>query len=772
MSFDVETVSLHTHERISTQAILKSIQGEPAQQSLFADTQLPLMEAVKFYEHQVGWANRLVLGDSLLVMNSLLHRELMAGKVQTIYFDPPYGVAYNSNFQPRTDRREVQDGKDDSLTREPEQIKAYRDTWTLGIHSYLSYLRDRLLLCRELLADSGSIFMQISDQNLHHVRELMDEVFGVSNFVVLICYRRLGMMVGESMQSSAHYLIWCAKDKSKFKHRKLFEQQVAGIGTGDHYTQLEHVKTKQTRPMSSDERANPKLVGPEWRAYQLISLVTGGFRPNTTIEYKFNGTTYHPGQNKCWRTTREGLDRLASLGRLMPAGKTLRYKQYLDDFPLTEFTTIWEDTARDSESYYVVQTPTNIIKRCLLMTTDPGDIVFDPTCGSGTTAYVAEQWGRRWVTCDTSRVAVSLARQRLMTATFPYYKLAYPNQGVGGGLVYKEVPHFTLKCLAQSLPPETEKLYDKPEEAKGIVRVSGPFTVEAINALNPSEKLAFQPIEENARNDDISHRGNGAPTVNDHLAEMTDLLRRDGGINVPGKGRVEIDGLGRIAARTGVHAEGSIQLEGKVRRMAVTFGPRFGPVTAQLVEDALQAAVGSYEALVVAGFSFDPEVSAFLDKSPPAGIRLLRAHIAPDVLVGDLLKTRKNQNLFAVVGEPDFDVAKQKDGIVVQLKGVDIYDPNKGEAMPGELEDVAAWFIDHDYDGRTFHVCQAFLPVESGKGFEKLQRALKGQVDEEAWEALSGFVSRPFESGKHKTIAVKAIDVRGHEVVGVRKVGR
>jgi adenine-specific DNA-methyltransferase len=242
-------------------------------------------------------------------------------------------------------------------------VKAYRDTWELGLHSYLTYLRDRLLLARELLAPSGSIFVQISDENLHHVRELMDEVFGAENFMVVICYRRLGMMVGEQLQSSAHFLLWYANSREQLKFRKIYDRQVAGVGTGDHYTQLEETSTGNTRPMTPDEKSDPQHISEGWRAFQLVSLATGGFRPNTTIDFEFDGRVYNPGPNKCWRTTREGLERLVRERRVVKAGNTLRYKQYLDDFPLTEISTIWDDTARDVENFYVVQTPSNIVRK-------------------------------------------------------------------------------------------------------------------------------------------------------------------------------------------------------------------------------------------------------------------------------------------------------------------------------------------------------------------------------------------------------------------------
>jgi adenine-specific DNA-methyltransferase len=465
-SFEFPPVSLHVHERIEPRTILEAVRKKngslgPLQGYLFErpDEYLPLRDALDFYKHAHGWSNRLIAGDSLLVMNSPLEKEGLGGKVQMIFIDPPYGIKYGSNFQPFVNKRDVKDGSDEDLTQEPEMIRAFRDTWELGIHSYLSYLRDRLLLARQLLHDSGSCFVQISDENLHHVRELMDEVFGAHNFVLIVCYRRLGMMVGTSIQSSAHYLIWYCKRRDQLKHRKLFTAQEAGVGSGDHYVQSDG-----------------------GRPFQLVSLATGGFRPNTTINYEFAGQVYHPGVNKCWRTTKEGLDRLTSAGRIARAGATIRYKQFLDDFPFVELGTIWDDTGRDPQNVYVVQTPSMILRRCLLMTTDPGDLVFDPTCGSGTTAFVAEQWGRRWITCDTSRVAIAVARQRLMTALYDYYQLAHPEEGVGSGFKYATVQHVTLKSIANDEPPGQETLYDKPLPDKSRARVTGPFTVEAVPA--------------------------------------------------------------------------------------------------------------------------------------------------------------------------------------------------------------------------------------------------------------------------------------------------
>jgi adenine-specific DNA-methyltransferase len=388
----------------------------------------------------MDWANRLMLGDSLLVMNSLLERELMTGKVQMIYVDPPYGVRFASNFQPRIDRRDVKDD-DASLTREPEMIKAYRDTWTLGIHSYLMYLRDRLLLARQLLAPSGSAFIQISDENLHHVRELMDEVFGRQNFVCLITFSKTTGFSGRTLASIADYILWYARDQERLKYRQLFRPKRPGDEGATKYRPLREIASVP------QGRFDPEKLA---AIDQLTSQ--GATRSEQTFE--FEQKVWRPPAGMHWKTTVEGLKRLATAGRIVVEGDSLRYVRFLDDFPVFPIANVWEDVGgiqeRTEGKLYVVQTATLAIERCLLMTTDPGNLILDPTCGSGTTAYVAEQWGRRWITCDTSRVALAIARQRLLTATFPYYKLAYPDKGVAGGFVYKTVPHITLRSVAKN----------------------------------------------------------------------------------------------------------------------------------------------------------------------------------------------------------------------------------------------------------------------------------------------------------------------------------
>ena len=448
-SFTVDPVALHIHERVSAKAIMKIAARENVQRNLFADPQLAYNEAVQFYQHDVEWANRLILGDSLTVMSSLAHREDLGGKVQTIYFDPPYGIKFASNFQPTVFQLEVED-KPQDLTREPEQIKAYRDTWNLGIHSYLAYLRDRLLVAKELLADSGSIFVQINDENVHRVRCLMDEVFKSENFVSTITWTRANMTSSTGLAAVSDYVLWYAREKEKMKYNQLYMKR--DERTPDpllaNYTSVE-LANGMRRTMTKEEKENPALLPPDCRRFQYLPL-TSQSKGNKPPPFKFEDKVFNSIGGRSWGTSTEGLERLRKQGRLIGPGKILYCVRYASDLPGRGVTSLWTDTLGSSGKIYVVQTNAKVIQRCILMTTDPGDLVLDPTCGGGTTAYVAEQWGRRWITIDTSRVAIALARQRLLTSSFDYYQLKETSAGIAGGFVNKVVPHITLKNIAQN----------------------------------------------------------------------------------------------------------------------------------------------------------------------------------------------------------------------------------------------------------------------------------------------------------------------------------
>jgi adenine-specific DNA-methyltransferase len=480
--FEVDPVALHIHERVSANAILKAAQRQDIEHDLFADPKLSREEAMQFYKHDVDWANRLILGDSLQVMSSLARREGLAGKVQMIYIDPPYGIKFSSNWQNEVGKREV-GVKNEDLTREPEMIKAYRDTWTLGVHSYLDYLKQRLIVARELLTDSGSVFVQISDENLHRVRAVMDEVFGAENCVSVITLKKMGGLASEFLAGACDYIIWFSKDskKAKAKYKQLYLPKIAGegAGTGARYDGLISLHGERARfPDTPSELA--KRIEAGWKIFQPTTLTTFGSGGSSYFEFRFNKSPYWPSENKGWLTTKDGLLRLSLSGRVIQTGEAVRYVRCLSDFAAVQINNVWTDIASPPDVVYVVQTASAAIQRCMLMTTDPGDLVLDPTCGSGTTGYVAEAWGRRWITIDSSRVAVAIARQRLLTAKFEAYKTKDANEGIdpfkaknpGTGFYYNSVPHITLKAIAQN--KSLDPIFDKHE----------PILAEKLTGLN------------------------------------------------------------------------------------------------------------------------------------------------------------------------------------------------------------------------------------------------------------------------------------------------
>jgi adenine-specific DNA-methyltransferase len=774
-SFEIDTVSLHIHERVSTEAMMRAIRREQVQRTLFADPQLSPAQELDFYQHDTDWANRLILGDSLLVMNSLIRREGMAGKVQSIYIDPPYGVNYNSNFQPRTDQRDVRDD-DKSITREPEQIRAYRDTWQLGIHSYLTYLRDRLLLARDLLTDSGSVFVQISDENVHRVRAVLDEVFGAENECPTIVVQKTSGQSSPTgrtnvIASVADYILWYARDATQQKFRRLYNRRAAGA-EGSQYTWVE-LQDGSRRRMSREEQADPTTLPRGARPYHLGDITSQSFQKNTTVPYQFADTTFHPGSNRHWTTTVEGLDRLAAQGRLAVSGNTLRYIRYFDDFAYFPMSNVWSDTGVGGftePKVYVVQTNTKIVTRCLLMTTDPGDLVFDPTCGSGTTAYVAEQWGRRWITCDTSRVALALARQRLMTASYDYYQLADTERGVDAGFVNEVAERRTLRTVAYREPPETETLYDQPLIDRRRTRVAGPFTVEQIPSFGIEVSDGrYDPaaLNESDRSDDVRHRSEENPVRT--IGELVELLRIDG-VRLPAGRHLQFSSLAQTAGGGEIHAEGEYDEAGESRRIAVSFGPLHGPISARQVEEVLRDVVFQpYHAVLFAGFAFDAGAQQYIQNyRAPKNLQLLMANIAADVLVPDLLKNRRGQQLFAVFGEPDATLARSGADFTVELLGMDVYDPTTGDVSSSGTDGVAAWFLDTDYDRRSFLISQAFFPGAGATDpWARLGRALRGWVDPDAFDMLRGTTSLPFTRGPEGRIAVKVIDFRGNEAIKI-----
>jgi len=793
LSFDVPTLPMFIHERLSTQAILDSVsrhklagQGDWIN-DFFGHPERSLPEQLmKAYEHPNGWQNRLVLGDSLVVMNSLLHYENMGGQVQMVYIDPPYGVKFGSNFQPFVRKRDVTHNDDEGLTREPEMVKAYRDTWELGLHSYLTYLRDRLLLARELLADSGSVFVQISDENLHHVKELLDEVFGAENSLAVITFKKTGSLVSGGIQTFSDFILWFAKNKElalpNIEPLLLDRQNVEGGLDAFRYVLLPDGTVTTIAELGGLEHL------PEGaQLCQSVSITSQDHSETRSVKYKYKGQDFLPPKNRHWSVSPSGLDKLGGMGRLFVAGKNLRFASVLNDNPMVPLGNLWTDTGTGSfteDQHYVVQTMAKVIQRCMLMTTNPGDLVLDPTCGSGTTAMVAESWGRRWITIDTSRVPLALARQRLLTATFKYWDLKEPHRGPAGGFVYKEkknkkgehvggiVPHITLGSIANNEPPKYEVLVDRPEVNAGVTRVCGPFVFEA-TIPTASDFDGAAPVVDVAQD-----------TAQDFVDRMVEVLRASPVLHLAAGKTVQLSGIRRPAKTLFLSAEafaeegGAADAAGAGEPVALMFGPEHGPVAEVAVLQAWQEATAkAFTHLYVFGFAIEPKARQSIGEYSAMGMPTTYVQATPDILMGDLLKNMRSSQIFSVCGQPDValrTIATPDGGIPnqtyyeLQLRGLDVFDPVTMDLDTRSGLDVPAWFLDTDYNGLVFRVCQAFFPRT--QAWDNLKRALKADFDESVWAHLAGDTSTPFTVGQHRQIAVKVIDDRGNELMVVTKL--
>ena len=784
----------------------------------------------EFYGHDQNWTNRMILGDSLQVMASLATREDLASKVQCIYFDPPYGIKFSSNWQVSTRSRDVKDGKIDHISREPEMVRAFRDTWRDGIHSYLTYLRDRLTVARDLLTESGSIFVQIGDENVHRVRALMDEVFGPENFVAMIYFQTAANQNTKTIQRLYDIVLFYRKTSS-LKYREIL------------------------RPREANEEAT---------VFDKVDEV--------------NQKKYKAGQIK----NISDKARFVKCGRLDESQKY--FKRYMSDSPFVKLDNVWKGTIEStfsSDKIYVVQTTKLVIQRCILMATDPGDLVLDPTCGSGTTATVAEQWGRRWITIDTSRVALALARARIMGARYPYYLLEdseagrqkeaevtgkppaeeiKPTEDIRYGLVYQRFPKIKVSAIAnnaeidviwgkwqEKLEPlrkglnaaidveweewqvpreidpswpsvakdvhpkywagriarqqeidasitknaDVEYLYDRPYEDTGKVRVAGPFTVES---LSPHRTMAVD-VDGELIDDIKAHEGNlAAPS---HVSEEEEFaqvilnnlesagvqqmykdqrIRFTGGITAhPGKFLCAVGRYvdGDVDGDTGGDAGGDADTEDETapqRRAGIFIGPEYGTVQrADLVAAGREAADMGFDVLIACAFNYDPQST---DTNNLGALPIIKARINPDLHMAGDLKNTGAGNLFVVFGEPDIETIIRKDGdIQIKIHGVDIFNTKERKVESADADQIAAWFIDSDYNEESFFVRHAyFLGGGTNDPYKQLKSSLKAEIDQEAWESLYSDISRPFARPNRGRIAVKVIDHLGNEVMKVFEV--
>ena len=867
-SFQVDTVSLHVHERVDPASILaaaaRRLKGNDApaqwrQPDLFAAPfeNLPLRQALDFYHHEKGWSNRLVSGDSLLVMNSLLTKESMGGKVQMIFIDPPYGIKYGSNFQPFTNKRDVKDRSDEDLTQEPEMIKAFRDTWELGIHSYLTYLRDRLVLARDLLHETGSVFVQIGDENLHRATNLCDEVFGVENQVSIITFIKTSGQSSELLSGVSDYLIWYAKSKPKLKFRQPLLEKISYMEGSGEYVWLRESSGKE-RMLTPEERRDFESVSGKGKIFR--HGPTTSQRPPGDFPVTIFGTEARPGRG-FWKTHEVGIRRLAHADRLVSSGSILKYKRFIDDYPVVPISNNWSDTATGGSSSdpraYVVQTVPRVVERCILMTTDPGDLVLDPTCGSGTTAFAAEKWGRRWITCDTSRIAVTLAKQRLMTSSFDYFALRYPHEGLKGGFDYETVPHIMLKSVANNPDIDTihaedhpkitaaltalnaalttasphpfrptqgvrkgkpvsfddgetlhewevpfdwpldkddkplwpaaarapfdafhnarqamqrrmdasiqahaeqETLYDKPRIDRNRLRITGPFSVEAVPA--PTVLSLDDSLPPTEANDSIARAGE----TSRQSLWRDELLKT--GVRAKGGARLTFAEFETLPGLRHLHASGSLTDTGE--RVVVSFGPEHAALEQRQVELALTEAETLRPApkfILFCAFTFDPEAAKDIDEVNWPGVTLLKAQMNSDLLTEDLKKARSSNQSFWLMGQPDVELRKRKDGMwEVEVNGFDYFDTKLGDLVSGGKKQIAMWSLDMDYDNRSLMPHQVFFPMADAKGgWNRLRKTVRAELDEELLEQFHGTISLPFETGENRRIAIKILDNRGIE---------
>jgi adenine-specific DNA-methyltransferase len=756
---DVPILPLQRNEIVSESRIAQIIErarkasaekeGTARQMHLFADLEKTLRESdrtkrVEFYTHEEGWKNKLICGDSLHVMESLLHYENLYGKVQMIYVDPPYGIKYDSNFQQRVDstKNDEKDQADDVLT-----IRAFRDTWALGIHSYLSYLQERLYLCRELLTDAGSIFVQISLPNVHLVRVLCDEVFGTMNFVTQIAFRKTAGRGAKGPDEIYDVLVWYTKDQEMFRARwtPLYtEKSEKALEGFDWIMSAEGTFA----PIDNAEQEWPEKKLSLGRRYCLEDSTSQGETEEGSVPLRLDGHVFRCTPGRHWRTTPARMAKLWKMGRLQQKGSNLFYRKFLDDFPYTKLPNFWDDTQmggtrRSSEKVYVVQTPTRVVERCILMSTLPGDIVFDPTCGSGTTAVCAEKYGRRWLTCDTSRVAVNVSRARLLSLVFPHFKTI--SGAVRSGLIYTQAKNVQLETLAKDLEPATIDLVDKPVRDDSAIRVCGPYEVLSLGRYS-IEDWKGSVVRESA--------AYGEPAKLENYIEVICRLYRKG---------AAIQGASGL-----VHAVAETEKE----KIAISVGPLSGRVTCKQINDAVQDALASGILEVhVLGWAFEAnvgEVKSALEKRGKVKVELIM--IRPDTLA-EGLKATQPEMLFSPLALPDIEVVMEKNGkekqIRVTLKGVALFDRNRRttEYKAADSGYVSAWYLDEDYDGDCFVDCQIFFDF---KKTPNLKAALKAEVEPE--EFTLKLTSEPFAVRSYKRIAAKVVDVYGNESTIVREI--
>ncbi|MCY4422473.1 MAG: site-specific DNA-methyltransferase [Acidimicrobiaceae bacterium] len=779
---------LYVREKVHPAAFVKLLQGSGEQPQLFSDFNgLPSPDAAyEWYQHAANWSNRLIHGESTRVMASLLARENMAGKVQMIFFDPPYGMGYKSNFQVSIANREVTEGAE-GRPNDTRTIRAFRDTYARRIHSYLDLTREKLALMHDLLADDGSLFMQIGDENVLRVGLLLDEIFGPENRVVIIPFATTGSSSANTLPSVADFLLWYAKDAARVKYRQLYERltRAEKIAHMSSYGAVE-LPDGTTRAPTTQEKHEPDAYLPEGsRLYRRMPLISRGTSTTGRSDpYYWNGKHWPcpPGQQ--WRVSMDGMDHLAEMGRLDAANpdSTLCWKRYEDEVPGRQLNNIWHQQMSASDKRYVVQTADSVIERCVLMATDPGDLVFDPTCGGATTAVAAEKWGRRWITCDTSPVAVSIARQRLATATFPYWTLADsadgalqeaelsskppelpPDDGWGNdparGLVYERVPDVSAKTLAYNEHPAPIMLVDQPRKKRGVTRVTSPMTVESeqpwatvipLEGSDDEMVVAHGDFSEAVEAALMNHTINGGRDNTDMTIRALEPWPGDSEL-LAWKATYTINGgAAEYTAAVMVAAE-DVTVPGEMVREA-----------AREITDSAERA----DVLLVVAYAYAADAPAKVGR-----ITVARAQMNRDLMIREL-SAETGHEAFVIIGEPDIRILDNYPNgqIAVEVQGYDTFDPATGNASEGGPDDVACWMLDTDHDGESFYARRIHFPgADKDRQIKKLLKELGRNADDVEQEALTAMRSAPFDPPERGRIAVKIVTATGMEMTATRE---
>ena len=788
-NLQLEAHPLYIHEKIHPANFIETLResGKPTLWEEF--NSLPENSTYEWYQHKGNWQNRIIRGDSSRIMASLLAKEGMGGKVQMVYFDPPYGISFKSNFQASTRSRDVGSGSKD-IPNDLPTITAFRDTYENGIHSYLDNIYKNSVLARDLLSEQGNFFLQIGAANVHRLAVMLDEIFGSENRIATIPFAKTGVSSSSKLPSVADYLLWYAKDKEQSKYHQFYEllSREEKLKYLSSYSSVEE-SDGTCRPLTSEEEKDLSKLPNGARLYGRSQLTsTGKSTTGRSDDYTWNGKRYRCYSDRQWSVSREGLDNLARLGRLDAAGKSdvLCWKRYEQEIPGRRINNLWSQQMSATDMHYVVETAESTIKRCILMSTDPGDLVLDITCGSGTTAYVAEKWGRRWITTDTSGTAVSLARQRITTGLFDFYLLSDSKEGaakeanlpgvsseknagnanyrqdISKGFVYERVPTVSAGILAYDKQAEPTYLVNSPCKKPGTIRVASPFTVESESPyryIAPEEIGSENEYPEgqiNAIKSTLEATGINSKDNRLRFKEITEWIDEP-------ESRAYITHLGIIDSQ----AEND---ETAGRRAAIAIAPDDMTVSPTYINKLAEGAVripDNINMLVVIAFAFEASV-----RSKPfeqrGRLEIIKAQANLDLLIGNLRDNEKD-SAFVMIGEPDIHIEKvAPDLLRIEVLGYDTYNPAISNVTAGGPKDIACWMLDSDYDGNSFYARYIHFPNQSNdKQIKRLEAKLAKSLNKEAWESMLSYKSIPFKKPQSGRIAVRIITTTHTEMTTV-----